>query len=58
MDATELRALQAPIKERYKSDPSAAIMTLKAPGSIDAEGIACKVTIKHGPMVAVSMQRV
>src|SRR5207244_617335 len=43
MDAAELRAMQAPIKERYKSDPSAAIITLKAKGSIDNEGIACKV---------------
>src|SRR5499425_2313994 len=43
MDAAELRAIQAPIKERYKSDPSAAVITLKARGSIENEGIACKV---------------
>ena len=43
MDAAELRATQAPIKERYKSDPAAAIITLKAKGSIDHDGIACKV---------------
>src|SRR4030095_13327224 len=43
MDAAELRAMQAPIKERYKTDPSAAVITLKARGSIDNEGIACKV---------------
>jgi uncharacterized OsmC-like protein len=43
MDATELRALQAPIKERYKSDPTAGLITLKARGSIDSSGIACKV---------------
>ena len=43
MDAAELRATQAPIKERYKSDPAAAIITLKAKGSIDNDGIACKV---------------
>jgi uncharacterized OsmC-like protein len=42
MDAAELRALQAPIKERYKSDPSAAVITLKAKGSIESEGISCK----------------
>src|SRR2546421_4466049 len=42
MDAAELRALQAPIKERYKSDPSAAVITLKAKGAIESEGIACK----------------
>ena len=43
MDAAELRALQAPIKERYKSDPSAAVIRLKAKGSIDQEGISCKI---------------
>ena len=35
MDATELRAMQAPIKDRYKSDPGAALITLKAKGSLD-----------------------
>ncbi len=43
MDASELRALQAPIKERYKSDPDAALITLKAKGSLDDANIACKV---------------
>ena len=43
MDAATLRNLQAPIKERYKSDPEAALITLRARGSIDQEGIACKV---------------
>jgi uncharacterized OsmC-like protein len=43
MDAATLRATQAPIKERYKSDPAAAFITLKATGSIDSDGIACKV---------------
>ena len=40
MDAAELRATQAPIKDRYKSDPGAAMITLKAKGSIDHDGIA------------------
>lgn len=43
MDAATLRATQAPIKERYKTDPKAAFITLKAKGSIDNDGIACKV---------------
>src|SRR4030088_1240556 len=43
MDAAELRATQAPIKDRYKTDPKAAMITLKAKGSIENEGIACKV---------------
>jgi len=43
MDATALRAMQAPIKERYKADPNAAKITLKARGKLDEANIACKV---------------
>ena len=43
MDANELRAMQAPIKERYRSDPQAAVITLKAKGTLDHTAIACKV---------------
>ena len=43
MDAAQLRQMQAPIKERYKTDPKTALITLKAKGSTDSEGIACKV---------------
>jgi uncharacterized OsmC-like protein len=42
MNAEELRTLQAPIKERYQKDPSAAVVTLRAEGRI-GEGIACRV---------------
>ena len=35
MDATALRALQAPIKDRYRSDPDTAVITLRAQGSLD-----------------------
>jgi uncharacterized OsmC-like protein len=42
MDAQELKALQAPIKERYKKDPQTALVTLRAQGRI-GEGIACRV---------------
>jgi len=43
MDAAELRAMQAPIKERYKAEPNAAFITLKAKGTLDDANIACKV---------------
>ncbi|RXG92331.1 OsmC family peroxiredoxin [Bradyrhizobium zhanjiangense] len=43
MDAAQLRQMQAPLKERYKTDPKAALITLKAKGSTDSDGIACKV---------------
>jgi len=43
MDAAELRAMQAPIKARYKDDPKAGLITLKAKGSLDETNITCKV---------------
>jgi len=52
MDAAGLRALQAPIKERYKSDPKAAAITLKAKGSLDDTSIACKVETGRALAVA------
>jgi uncharacterized OsmC-like protein len=52
MDAAELRATQAPIKEKYKADPKAALITLKAKGSIDRDGIACKVETGRALAVA------
>jgi uncharacterized OsmC-like protein len=42
MNAEQLKALQAPIKERYRKDPVAAVVTLRAQGRI-GEGIACRV---------------
>ncbi len=42
MQAEELRALQAPLKQRYRTEPEAATITLSAHGSLDA-GIACSV---------------
>ena len=42
MNADELRALQAPIKDRYRKDPAAAVITLRAQGRV-GEGIACRV---------------
>jgi uncharacterized OsmC-like protein len=42
MKTEELRAIQAPIKERYKTDPDAALITLKAEGRL-GEGITCNV---------------
>ena len=43
MDANALRAMQAPLKERYKSEPKTALITLKAKGTLDSASIACKV---------------
>jgi uncharacterized OsmC-like protein len=43
MNADELRTLQAPLKDRYRAEPAAAKVTLKAQGALDAAAIACKV---------------
>ena len=43
MNADELRNLQAPLKDRYREDPEAAVITLKAEGEVGGEGVACKV---------------
>ncbi len=42
MKTEELRSLQAPLKERYRQQPDAALITLEAEGRI-GEGITCKV---------------
>jgi len=52
MDSAALRALQAPIKERYKSEPQAAVITLKAKGALDDANIACKVETGRALAVA------
>jgi uncharacterized OsmC-like protein len=43
METHDLRALQAPLKQLYRDDPSRAIVTLRATGSVDAPGVACRV---------------
>jgi uncharacterized OsmC-like protein len=43
MNSDELRALQAPLKARYREDPVAAVVTLKASGAVGGEGIVCSI---------------
>ncbi|GIK98102.1 MAG: peroxiredoxin [Alphaproteobacteria bacterium] len=43
MNADDLRALQAPLKTRYREAPDSAVITLKASGELDDAHIACKV---------------
>ncbi len=42
MDREELRTLQTPIKQRYRQEPEAALVTLSASGSV-GEGVSCSV---------------
>jgi uncharacterized OsmC-like protein len=43
MDRTELRAVQAPIKDDYRERPTAAMITLQAEGQLDASDVVCTV---------------
>jgi uncharacterized OsmC-like protein len=43
MNADELRALQAPLKNSYRENPGAALITLRARGKLDEAQISCKV---------------
>ena len=43
MNLEELRAAQAPIKARYKSEPAAALVSLRAEGEVDAPAQVCRV---------------
>src|SRR3982074_2974841 len=42
MDREQLRAVQAPLKQRYRDEPAAALVTLAASAAVD-EGVACSV---------------
>ena len=52
MNVDELRAVQAPLKERYRADAKAGLVTLKANGALDSATIACKV--ETGQALAVA----
>jgi uncharacterized OsmC-like protein len=43
LDSAQLRELQAPLKERYRADPGAALVTLRADGLLDESAVACSV---------------
>lgn len=53
MTAAELRALQAPLKEKYKQSPEAALVTLKAVGHVDAESVACRIERRDGDLAGL-----
>ena len=52
MNADDLRALQAPLKDNYRADPGAARLTLRAKGALDDAHIACKVETGRALAVA------
>src|SRR5437763_5600953 len=52
MDSAELRAIQAPLKGRYRDAPETAVITLRAQGTLDDAKIACKVETGRALAVA------
>ena len=52
MNADELRALQAPLKQRYRDTPQAAVTPARAEARLDPDGIFCVVPSWHGETVA------
>lgn len=52
MDRDQLRAAQAPLKERYRSEPATATTPLRATGTFAADGITCTVESWAGPVRA------
>ena len=51
MNADDLKALQAPIKEQYRSDPESAIQTMRATGRVQP-GLTCRVETDAGAVDA------
>ncbi len=52
MNAADLKAAQAPLKERYKSDPASALVTLTGHGAPDVAAQVCRVQTHLGPVEA------
>jgi uncharacterized OsmC-like protein len=44
MDSAELKAVQAPLKARYREDPASALVTLSAEGMLGEESVSCSVS--------------
>jgi len=52
MNAEDLRAIQAPLKQRYREDPASARVPARAEGILDPDGVACTVRAWHGEVTA------
>jgi uncharacterized OsmC-like protein len=52
VDAAALKAMQSPLKDAYREDPSRAVITLRAKGAVDDQKIACKVETGRALAVA------
>jgi uncharacterized OsmC-like protein len=52
MNATELRAKQAPFKNKYRDDPASALVTLRAIGRLDIDNVTCQLDLHPNPSCA------
>jgi uncharacterized OsmC-like protein len=52
MTAEKLRALQAPLKQRYKDNPASAVVRMTARGQLDVERVACRIESSRAELVA------
>lgn len=52
MNASELRAIQAPIKQGYRDHPETAMIQAHASGTLDQANLACMIKAAHGTIVA------
>jgi uncharacterized OsmC-like protein len=52
MDAIALRALQAPLKQRYRDTPETALVTARAEAVLDPSDVACAVPAWHQAVIA------
>jgi uncharacterized OsmC-like protein len=52
MNADQLRAVQAPLKSRYRDDPATARIPARAEAILSADAIACTIAGRTGPVVA------
>ena len=52
MDSTQLRAVQQPLKDAYREDPRAAVITLRASGVLGEQDVSCSVATGKALAVA------
>ncbi|MGC1412594.1 MAG: OsmC family protein [Acetobacteraceae bacterium] len=52
MNADQLRAMQAPVKQRYRDTPDAARVPARAEARLDSDEVACTVPSRHGDIQA------
>ena len=52
MNADQLRAVQAPLKQRYRDDPAAARIAARAEAVLSSDDIACTIVGRTGPVTA------